>query len=86
MTDELWQKSACEVAEGIARRQFSCSEVMASVVARIRAKNKALNAIVFDYTEEALATYEGGTPLLSLAFPLTRDRYLFLRLHDKPDE
>ncbi len=27
------------------------------------------------YTEDALATYEGGTPLLSLAFPLTRDRY-----------
>lgn len=27
------------------------------------------------YTEEALATYEGGTPLLSLAMPLTRDRY-----------
>lgn len=27
------------------------------------------------YTEEALATYDGGTPLLSLAFPLTRDRY-----------
>jgi len=27
------------------------------------------------YTAEALATYEGGTPLLSLAFPLTRDRY-----------
>jgi hypothetical protein len=27
------------------------------------------------YTEEALAVYEGGTPLLSLAFPLTRDRY-----------
>src|SRR6185436_15700494 len=55
MTDELWQKSACELAEGIARRQFSCAEVMASVAGRIRAKNKALNAIVFDYTEEALA-------------------------------
>jgi serine/threonine-protein kinase HipA len=27
------------------------------------------------YTEEALATYEGGTPLLSLALPLTGDRY-----------
>ncbi|MGO9449388.1 MAG: type II toxin-antitoxin system HipA family toxin [Solirubrobacteraceae bacterium] len=27
------------------------------------------------YTEEALAAYEGGTPLLSLALPLTRDRY-----------
>jgi len=31
MTNELWQKSACELAEGIARRQFSCREVMASV-------------------------------------------------------
>ena len=37
MTDELWQKSACELAEGIARRQFSCGEVMASVAERIRA-------------------------------------------------
>jgi serine/threonine-protein kinase HipA len=27
------------------------------------------------YTEDALAAYEGGTPLLSLAMPLTRDRY-----------
>lgn len=27
------------------------------------------------YTEEALNTYEGGTPLLLLALPLTRDRY-----------
>lgn len=27
------------------------------------------------YTEHALDTYEGGTPLLSLAFPLTRERY-----------
>jgi amidase len=55
MMDELWQKSACDLAEGIARRQFSCAELMASVAGRIRAKNKALNAIVYDYTEEALA-------------------------------
>lgn len=27
------------------------------------------------YTDAALAGYEGGTPLLSLALPLTRDRY-----------
>lgn len=27
------------------------------------------------YTPEALASYEGGTPLLSLALPLTRNRY-----------
>ncbi len=33
------------------------------------------NRLRLSYTEEALASYEGGTPLLSLAFPLTRDRY-----------
>ena len=53
--DELWQLSAVELTEGIARRKFSCREVMESVVGRIRAKNGALNAIVYDYTEEALA-------------------------------
>jgi amidase len=31
MTDELWQKSACELAEGMARRTFSAREVMESV-------------------------------------------------------
>jgi amidase len=54
MTDDLWQRSACELAEGIARRRFSCREVMEAVVGRVRAKNGVLNAIVFDYTEEAL--------------------------------
>jgi serine/threonine-protein kinase HipA len=33
------------------------------------------NRLRLSYTEDALATYEGGTPLLSLTFPLTRDRY-----------
>jgi serine/threonine-protein kinase HipA len=33
------------------------------------------NRLRLSYTEDALATYEGGTPLLSLGFPLTRDRY-----------
>jgi amidase len=55
MAEELWQLSACEVAEGIRRRAYSCREVMASVVGRIRARNPQLNAIVYDYTEEALA-------------------------------
>ena len=61
MTDELWQKSACELAEGMSRRTFSSREVMESVVKRIRAGNGALNAIVFDYTEEALADSSGRT-------------------------
>ncbi len=33
------------------------------------------NRLRLSYTEDALARYPGGTPLLSLALPLTRDRY-----------
>jgi amidase len=54
MTEHLWQRSACELAEGIRQRKYSCLEVMDSVAGRIRALNGALNAIVYDYTEEAL--------------------------------
>jgi amidase len=54
MTDDLWQRSACDLAEGIRRKAFSCLEVMESVVARIRARNPALNAIVYDYGDAAL--------------------------------
>ena len=55
MADDLWQRSACELAEGISQRKYSCREVMESVTRRIRAKNGELNAIVYDYTEEAMA-------------------------------
>jgi len=55
MMSELWQRSAVDIAEGIRQKRFSCREVMESVVARIRQKNGALNAIVYDYTDEALA-------------------------------
>jgi len=55
MADELWRQSASELAEAIARKQVSCREVMESVTRRIRDKNPALNAIVYDYTDEALA-------------------------------
>ena len=55
MGEALWQKSAVETAAGIREKRFSCSEVMASVVERIRALNPKLNAIVTDLTEPALA-------------------------------
>jgi amidase len=55
MAEELWRRSAVEIADGIRQKAFSCHEVMTSVAARIRALNPTLNAIVFDYTEEALA-------------------------------
>jgi amidase len=51
----LWQLSAVEVAAGIRTRRFSCSEVMVSVVERIRGLNPNLNAIVVDLTDQALA-------------------------------
>jgi len=51
--EALWQKSAVELAAGVRGRAFSCAEVMASVVGRIRALNPALNAIVTDLTEQA---------------------------------
>jgi amidase len=55
MADDLWQRSASDLAEGIRQKKHSCRDVMESVVGRIRALNPALNAIVYDYTEEALA-------------------------------
>src|SRR5271166_1734603 len=55
MNEALWQKSAVEIASGIQAKHFSCSEVMASVVERIRALNPKMNAIVMDLTDQALA-------------------------------
>ena len=55
MTEELWRLSACELAEGIREKRFSCEAVMASVTERMAAHNPRLNAVVDDYTDEALA-------------------------------
>ena len=54
MTDPLWQLSACDIAEGIRRKTFSCEAVMASVTERIAERNPALNAIVYDHSERAM--------------------------------
>ena len=54
MKNELWQLSACELAEGIREKQFSAEEVIYSVISRIDEHNPQLNAIVADYREEAL--------------------------------
>ena len=55
MSELLWQANAVEIAAGIAEKRFSCSEVMSSVVDRIREVNPKLNAIVIDLTDQALA-------------------------------
>ena len=56
MAEELWKASAVELAAGIRDKRFSCGEVMTSVVARIRALNPSLHAIVVDRSEQALAS------------------------------
>ena len=54
MTRPLWQLSACEMSEGLRARRFLAIEIMESVTGRVRALNGHLNAIVSDYTEQAL--------------------------------
>ncbi len=54
MDTPLWQLSAIETVAGIREKKFSCSEVMDSVVKRIRELNPNLNAIVIDLTGQAL--------------------------------
>ncbi|MBT6276374.1 MAG: amidase [Chromatiales bacterium] len=55
MSKVLWQLSACELADGIRRRDYSCAEVMTSVLDRIDARNGALNALVSVDTSGAMA-------------------------------
>jgi amidase len=54
MSQPLWQLSATEIAESIRAKKLSCSEVMTSVVERIRALNPKLKAIVVDLSSQAL--------------------------------
>ncbi len=73
MSQALWQESAIEVAAGIRNKRFSCSEVMISVVERIRKLNPKLNAIVTDLTAQALveaAAADRTLPTLAEPGPL----------------
>ena len=54
MAHEYWRLSAVELAQGIARREFSSTEVVTSVLERIRARNPELNAITVDCSDDAL--------------------------------
>ena len=52
---ELWQLSACEAAQRIAVGELSSREVVAANVDRMRSKNPAMNAVVDDLGETAIA-------------------------------
>ncbi|HBL55390.1 MAG TPA: amidase [Deltaproteobacteria bacterium] len=55
MKNNLWQLSACEMAQGIREKKFSSEEVMYSVTERMALHNPRLNAVVDDYSDEAIA-------------------------------
>jgi amidase len=53
MTDELWRKSALDLASGIRSREFSSREVIESHLSRIGEVNQHLNAIVVVLADDA---------------------------------
>jgi amidase len=56
MTDRpLWQLSACDLAEAIAKKEISSVEAVTAAVERMHATNPKLNAVVDDLSEAALA-------------------------------
>ncbi len=67
---ELWKLSAVDMAERIASREVSASEVMASVVARIEATNPHLNAITVGCTDEAVAAAADADRVLAAGEPV----------------
>ena len=51
---ELWQQSATELAANIRSGACSAEEAMAAVLERMRERNPELNAVVYEYPEQAL--------------------------------
>ena len=65
MTELLWQLSACDIVRGIHNKTFTCEEVMQSVVQRIAEQNGSINAIVYDYSDEAVVQAQEADRTLS---------------------
>ena len=55
---DLWRLSATELIDGYDRGDFSCVEVIADVVGRMRALNPQLNAVVVDLGDAAQRSAE----------------------------
>ncbi|MFK7836219.1 MAG: amidase [Sulfitobacter sp.] len=54
-TNEHWQASACELAQDIAKGAVSAREAVEACVGRMQARNGAMNAVVDDLSDQALA-------------------------------
>lgn len=79
MTKPIWQWTAVETARAVRSRQVSALDVTEAHIERLRAANPAINAVVFDLTEEALeaarradeATARGEEPGALHGVPIT---------------
>ena len=70
MTEELWRLSAVEISEGIQERRFSAESVMTAVVDRIQKCNPQLNAIVDDYSSDAMIQARDADRILDANGPI----------------
>jgi hypothetical protein len=76
MSNELWRRSARDLARMIAAREVSSREVVEAHIARIEAVNPKINAVVFRLDEAALAAADvadaspPGGPLHGVPFTI----------------
>ena len=67
---DLWKRSATELIDGYGRGDFTCAEVTADVVERIRAVNPQVNAIVVDLGDAAMAAAVAADEARAAGAPL----------------
>ena len=65
MTDDLWKLSAVDMRKGLDAKDFSAVEVMTSVIGRTHTTNPKLNAVVYDYSDKAIAKAERADEALA---------------------
>ncbi len=70
--NELWRMSACDLADGIRRKEFSCSEVVKAHLTRISRVNPAVNAVTVILEERALSMAKTADNKLSRNEPAGR--------------
>jgi amidase len=66
----LWQWSACELADAITARTVTAVEAVGSAVARMRATNGTINAVVDDLGDAALREAEAHDRAMRAGGPI----------------
>ena len=79
MSKPLWQFPSIGLQSGLADKSFSAREIMDSVLGQMHARNPELNAVVYDYSEQAMMQVidvdkklaQGATPRALEGIPIT---------------